>query len=231
VPGGPGDDLPAVGVVPWLSGSAALRREAMRAFRWTLVLVVSAVWVMAARPAEPVTPDTVSVELLLLRQKSVQQELNLSPEVIKKVLDFTSKESEEYENEAKLSKEEGEKRSEELEKTNEKFLQDNLTDAQRKRLHQIALQVTGLQELARPEVAKALNLTEDQQQKIKQLDEEVIKQLKELVKDKEGRNEKLAKLRAETRKKIEALLTDEQKAKVREMEGEPFKGELVFEEP
>jgi hypothetical protein len=41
----------------------------------------------------------------------------------------------------------------------------------------------------------------------------------------------LAKLRAETRKKILAELTDEQKAKVREMVGAPFEGEIVFEEP
>jgi Spy/CpxP family protein refolding chaperone len=233
VPGGPGDNLPAVGVVPGLSGSAALRREAMRTLRWALVLAVPVVWVVAARSAEPVSPeaDDVTVQLLLLRQKSVQQELNLSPEVIKKVLDFTSKESEEYENEAKLSKEEGEKKSEELEKANEKFLQDNLTDAQRKRLHQIDLQVTGLRHLTRPEAAKALDLTEEQQKKFKELDEEAIKELKELIKDKEGRNEKLAKLRAETHKKIEAILTDEQKAKVKEMVGEPFKGEIVFEEP
>jgi hypothetical protein len=38
------------------------------------------------------------------------------------------------------------------------------------------------------------------------------------------------KLRGDTRNKIGAILTDEQKAKVRELVGEPFKGEILFEE-
>jgi Spy/CpxP family protein refolding chaperone len=94
------------------------------------------------------------------------------------------------------------------------------------------LQVTGLHELNRSEVAKELNLTEEQQQKFKDLQKEHRKELVEIMlpKGKEGRNEKLAKLREDTRNKIQTILTDEQKAKVRELVGEPFKGEIVFEE-
>jgi hypothetical protein len=58
------------------------------------------------------------------------------------------------------------------------------------------------------------------------------KKLLEIIdaKDAEGRNEKLAKYREEVEKKIRALLTKEQREKVRKMIGEPFRGELLFEE-
>jgi hypothetical protein len=203
----------------------------MRTLKWALVLAVPVVWVAAARPAEQMLPSATTLQLLLLRQKSVQQELNLSPEVVAKVAEFTTKESEAYENEAKLTKEEGQKKSEELEKENQKFLQDSLTAAQRMRLEQITYQVTGVWQLTRPEVARYLKLTEEQQKKFKEMEQEAGKQLGEIAKDREGRNEKLAKLRAETDRKIEALLTDEQKAKAKELIGEPFKGEIVFDEP
>ena len=49
-------------------------------------------------------------------------------------------------------------------------------------------------------------------------------------KERESRNEKLAKLREDTRDKVRAILTDEQKEKVRELLGEPFNGAIVFEE-
>jgi hypothetical protein len=65
------------------------------------------------------------------------------------------------------------------------------------------------------------------------MQKEARKALEEIITSTEraGKNEKLAKLREETNKKIMAALTDEQKAKVKEIVGEPFKGEIVFEEP
>jgi hypothetical protein len=44
------------------------------------------------------------------------------------------------------------------------------------------------------------------------------------------KTEKLAKVHADARAKILAILTDEQKAKERELAGPPFEGEIVFEE-
>jgi hypothetical protein len=205
----------------------------MRTLKWLLVLAVPAVWVAAARPADQIVPEGTAVQLLLLRQKSVQEELKLTPEVVKKIVDFTNKEADAYLKTEKLTEEEGKKKIDELEKEEKKFLEDNLTAAQRKRLDQIALQVTGLQQLTRPEVAKVLNLTEDQQKKAKEMQEAARKEFEDILNDKnkEGRNQKLAKLREDNAKKIDALLTDAQKAKARELVGEPFKGELVIEDP
>jgi hypothetical protein len=204
----------------------------MRTLTWVLVLAVPVVWVAAARPQERSVPERTTIELLLLRQKSVQQELKVSAEVTKKVVDFTNKQREAFGEALKLGAEERKQKLMELAKENKQFLDDNLTPAQRKRLFEITLQVTGLHELNRPEVAKALNLTEEQQQKFKDLQTEHRKQLVAIFqsKERESRNEKLAKLREATHNKIRDILTDEQKAKVRELLGEPFRGAILIEE-
>jgi Spy/CpxP family protein refolding chaperone len=205
----------------------------MRTFwKWALVLAVPAVWAATARPADVIIPDDVTVQLLLLRQKSVQDELKLTPDAVKKIMDFTDKEAEAYAKAQASGEDERKKKEDALESDNKKFIEDNLSADQRKRLNQIALQVTGLAQLNKAEVIKALNLTDDQQKKFKDLQEKARKAFEELLdpKNREGRNEKLAKLREEERKQIDAILTDEQKAKAKEIVGEPFKGELLFEE-
>ena len=198
-----------------------------------LALAVPAGWAAAADETAPIVPETTTAQLLLLRQKSVQKELKLTDDDVKKIMEFTNKESDEYGKALKLGANERKAKVDELEAANKKFLEDNLSEEQRKRLAQITLQVTGLYQLGRPEVVKALNLTEEQQNKFEDLQKETRKALEEIITSTEraGKNEKLAKFREEVNKKIMAVLTDEQKAKVREIVGEPFKGEIVFEEP
>jgi hypothetical protein len=198
-----------------------------------MVLAVPAWFAAADDKTAPIAPETTTAQLLLLRQKSVQKELNLSDDAVKKLMEFTNKESDEYLKALKLAEGERTAKFNELEMANKKFLEDNLSAEQRKRLEQITLQVTGLYQLGRPEVVKALNLTEEQQNKFEDLQKETRKVLEVILAstDRAAKTEKLAKLREETNKKIRDALTDEQKAKVREIVGEPFKGEIVFEEP
>jgi hypothetical protein len=206
----------------------------MRTFcKWALVLAVSAIWVTAAVPAEVDIPEGTTIQLLLLRQKSVQKELKLSSDTVKKILEFTNAESAAFQKALKLGEKEAQKKIDGLRKKNAKFLDDNLSEAQRKRLRQIAMQVSGLQQLARPQVVKALGLTKKQQRTFAEMRKEARKEVEEILAAKkgEGRHKKLAKLREEINKKIGEVLTDEQKAKAREMVGEPFKGELVLEDP
>jgi hypothetical protein len=201
---------------------------------WRLILVLAAPGlVSAAVPAEHRVPNETTIQLILLREKSVQEELKIDAELAKKIMEFTNKEYEAYKKALKLGEEEREKAIKELQEANQKFLADNLSEGQRKRLNQIALQVTGLQQLTKPEVAKLLNLTEEQQQKFKAMREEARKELEDImeIKNRRERNEKLAKLREEVDKKVEAVLTDEQKAKAKEIVGEPFKGEILLEGP
>jgi hypothetical protein len=204
----------------------------MRTFwNWALALVVPAVWVAAVRPADLAVPEGTTLKLILLRQKSVQKELNISAEDVDKIMKFTKKQ---YEEAVKALELDGEKRKEKFEalrKANRKFLTDTLKPRQRRRLDQITMQLTGLTQLTRPEIIKRLELTDDQVKKFKELQKDARKRLAELIdaKGDKDRHKKLAKLREETRKNIMAELTDEQKEKVRKMVGEPFKGEIVFE--
>jgi hypothetical protein len=202
----------------------------MRTWKWALILAVPAT-LAAAQKDEPIVPEGTTIRLILLRQKSVQQELKLTPEVVKTIFEFTSREYDEEQRAEKLSEKEREQKFQELEKANEKFLANTLTAAQRKRLEQITMQVTGLQQLTKPEVIKVLSITEEQQQKFKEMQKEARKALEEILDAKEGKTEKLAKLRADIDKKVEAVLTDKQKEIARELVGEPFKGEIVIEEP
>jgi hypothetical protein len=202
--------------------------------KWAVVLVVPAVFGATARPAEEGSvPEGTTVKLLLLRQKSVQKELELAPETTEKIMAFTTAQSEAAGKALKQGEAERKEVFEKLRKQNVQFLADTLTPKQSKRLDQITMQFTALQQLTKPEIAKALDLSDEQVQKLKDLQKVARKALLALLsaKDREGRNEKFAKLREETRTKILALLTDEQKAKAREMAGPPFEGEIVFEEP
>jgi hypothetical protein len=204
----------------------------MRTLTWALVLAFPGMCLAAPGAEERLVPERTAIPLILLRQKSVQQELKLSDDLVKKVFEFTNKQHDAFQEARKLGKEERESKIEELEKENKQFLADNLTSDQQKRLDQIALQVTGLFQLTRPEVVKALNLTDAQLEKIRALQQEARAGLEKLLneKDVKVKNQLLAERREETREKIMALMTDEQKAKIREMVGEPFKGEIVIEE-
>jgi hypothetical protein len=190
------------------------------------------VWVAAARPADVLVPEGTTLQLLLLRQKSVQKELKLNEKTVKKIMEFTNEESEAFKKALKLKEKDREKKVQELRKKNSAFLKKNLTEAQRKRLRQITLQVSGLQQLTRKEVIKKLALNKDQQKKFAEMRKEARKKLVEILAAKKGsgRTKKLAELREEINNKIADVLTDKQKKIVKEEVGEPFKGELVIED-
>jgi hypothetical protein len=201
-------------------------------WKWTLVLAVPAIWVAAAWPQEPAHPEGTTVKLLLLRQKSVQKELDISADVAKKVMAFTEQQSEAASKAIELPDAQRKMAFAQLEEKNKKFLADTLNAKQSTRIDQLYLQFTAPYQLTRPEVAKALNLTEDQQKKFKDLYTEYHKEMTDILfgKDTQGKAEKYAKLREKTRTKIQSILTDKQQAQARERVGPPFTGELVFEE-
>jgi len=206
----------------------------MRSFRkWTVALFVSFVWVATTLPAEPAVAEGSTVKLLLLRQKSVQKELDVSPESAQRIMDFTHRQHEAFRKSKDAKEDVREKVIEQLRKGNETFLATILTPKQSKRLDQIAMQYTALHHLLMPQTIKELNLSDEQVQKFKDLQKEAHKRLVAIfeTKEREGKSEKLAKLHEDNRRKILAILTDEQEAKVREKAGAPFKGKIEFEEP
>jgi hypothetical protein len=201
-------------------------------WKWAVVLAVPAICVTAALPQEPAPPEGTTIKLLLLRQKSVQKELDISADVAKKIMAFTNEQSEAAGQAIVLPEAQRKKAFEQLAEQNKKFLADTLNAKQSTRIEQLYLQFTAPYQLTRPEVAKALKLTEDQQQKLKDMHADYRKEMSEIFfgKDTQGRAEKYAKLRDKTRDKILSILTDKQQAQAKEAVGPPFMGELVFED-
>jgi hypothetical protein len=197
-----------------------------------VVLLVLVAFAGKARPEDDGVPEGTTIKLLLLRQKSVQKELELSTDTIKKITEFTNGQSKAAHKAVKLDKGARKEAFEKLLKQNDEFLTKNLSAKQLKRLDQITMQFAALHYLTKPEMVKELELKDDQVKKLKELQTEARKALVELFESKEarGKNEKFAKLRETTRKKILEVLTDGQEKKVREIAGPPFKGEIVFEE-
>jgi len=205
----------------------------MRTFwKSAVILALPAIWTGLAWAQEPHHPEGTTVKLLLLRQKSVQKELDVSADVAKKVMEFTDKEAEAAGKVLAMPKAKRKKVFEELEEKNKQFLATTLNAKQNKRLDQLYLQFTAPYQLTKAETAKALNLTDEQQQKFKELHKEHRKEMGDILfgKDAEGRAEKFTKLREKTRVRILSILTEKQQAQAREAVGAPFKGELMFEE-
>ncbi len=107
-----------------------------------------------------------------------------------------------------------------------KALGECLKPEQLARLKQISYQQRGAQALADPEVAKKLNLTDDQKTAIQEIQQESQQEMRsvfgEFQNDREGAMKKMAELRKQTMAKVEAKLNDEQKKSWTELIGSPF---------
>jgi Spy/CpxP family protein refolding chaperone len=172
-----------------------------------------------------------TVEMVLLRQKSVQHELKVTPDEARKIHEHCSRQWKKAEELAKAGKEEREKKFDAMAEENERFLKDCLKPEQRKRLKQIAMQRAGLLWIARSDVASNLGLSAEQKQKVKELHKEAHKEALEILRSNEGKmvkKEHLREMRMKDRRRLMAVLTDEQKRKWKEMIGDEFKGELEF---
>jgi len=199
--------------------------------RWTLTMAVLVLWGTPAQPAEEkMVPGEGAIEVMMLRQKSVQDELKLTSDEKEKIHDFTTKQHKRAEALQDASEEEREKKFAQLSKENEAFVEGLLEPDQEKRFRQIMLQRAGLVMVTDPKVASALDLTEDQKEKARALQKEAHKEWVELhhATSKEARNDKIHELHMSSRKRLLNLLTDKQEAKFREMAGPPFEGKLEY---
>lgn len=195
--------------------------------KWALALVALAVWGAGVR-ADHLVAEAGASHLLLLRQKSVQEELKLSADQVKKVNDFTTRQWKKAQDVIKLDQKERADKFAKMNEENEHFLHDTLKPEQHKRLHQIGLQVAGLAWLTHPDIAAELKLTDDQKKKVMHEQHEALQEMEDLLYSAkpEQRKEKHQALSKAAAERVNKVLTDEQKAKLKEMKGEPFKGEL-----
>jgi hypothetical protein len=169
----------------------------------------------------------------LVQQKSVQDELKLSADQIEKLKQVGAKMREGFGGGGGGGdREEARKKFEEARQAAEKDMNAILSAEQSKRLKEIALQQTGPLALARPEVAKEVGLSDDQQAKVKELTDAYATEMRSQFQagggggDREEARKKMATLRKDTGDKVLALLKDDQKKAWDKLVGEPFKGEI-----
>jgi hypothetical protein len=110
----------------------------------------------------------------------------------------------------------------------EAFLKETLKEDQLKRLRQLIFQQEGFFAIGHPEIAKELNITDDQRKQFMTVMQDLQKKMEPIVKqaqeggDPQEIGPKLMKLRKEQEGKAEALLTDAQKKQWKEILGKPF---------
>ena len=173
---------------------------------------------------------------MLLANEDVKKDLKLSEEQVKKLEEVSKKMRDAMGGMRDLSPEERREKMREMQGKMQEMNKEAmgiLSADQQKRFKQIQRQAGGITAaLNDEEVKKELNLTEEQQEKIKGINEDMRSQQRELFQgggqggDRQEMQKKMEELRKNTQSKIEGVLTSEQKTKWKEMLGEPFKGNL-----
>lgn len=184
--------------------------------------------------------------LMLLANPQVQKELELVDDQKAKIKELGDKLQadmrEAFAGFRDLSQEERQKKMEELRKKGEERMASLQKEAdkillphQQKRLKQIRFQVLGDRALSDADVIKELGITDEQKSKLEAIAKEsgeAMRKMYEGVRDlsQEERRAKMEELRGkmeqarkETQEKAQAVLTDAQKEKLKEMKGAEFK--------
>ncbi|MBY0525454.1 MAG: serine/threonine protein kinase [Gemmataceae bacterium] len=163
-------------------------------------------------------------QFLLLTHKSVQEDLKLSEEQVKKITPLAESRRDFFRDYRHRSPEEWRKKLDEL-SSHARTLEAILNPEQGRRLAQIAIQQQGTRAFMETDVADALQLTSDQRQKIRIIHDELFGVSTRYGPPGGGwkKPDDSAKIAKE---QILNVLTAEQKAKWKELTGEPFKGEI-----
>ncbi len=177
----------------------------------------------------------------LAKDKGIAADLKLSEDQVKKVEDLDKKMADKRQEMMREMRESGggfegmREKMQEMTKTTEKELAGIISADQVKRLKQLQLQASektaGLMAaLGNPEVADKLGFNAEQKEQLQGFRDDMQKSMREIFQDaqgdREGAQKKMADYRASMDKKVAKLLSDDQKAKWKEMLGEPYKGEF-----
>ncbi len=100
-----------------------------------------------------------------------------------------------------------------------------LDDTQKDRLQEIRVQIMGAVSLSDPQVAKGLNLTDDQKATVKKTRADTFKQYMSAIQSgkRSGLDKLMEQLSKDQEKVLIALLDDDQKTALTKMAGTPFK--------
>jgi len=176
----------------------------------------------------------------LAKAKDVAADLKLSEDQVKKLEDLDKKLGEKRRSamqDAQGDREAMQEAMKEIAKDTEKGLGEVVNADQMKRLKQLSLQSslkTGglMAALGNPDVAKALSLNEEQQEQLKGFREDMMNTMREMFQggggggDRAEMQKKMQEYRASLDKKVTKLLTDDQSKKLKELQGDEFKGQF-----
>jgi gas vesicle protein len=175
----------------------------------------------------------------LLTNKGVQKEINASEEQISKLTtlgeEISGKQREAFQGLQDLSMEERREKMQKIQATIQadvnKGLVEILKPEQVKRFHQIQTQQAGVRSFSTPRVVEALKLTDEQKEKVKGINQELMTSMtslrEEFQNDREGAMKKMGELNKAANEKALELLTSEQKTTWKELTGAPY--EVKFE--
>jgi hypothetical protein len=175
-------------------------------------------------------PEEGTLEILLLRQKSVRDELKVTDATDEKIQKYAAQQWKKAQQISDDSQEEQDRQFDAMAKENEKFLEQTLSKEQQQRLHQIVLQQAGLLYVTRKDIASSIKLTEEQKERARKAQKEARQELEELLdaKDAKARNERLNELYKTNTQRLATLLTAEQNTKWKQMIGAPFTGQFKY---
>jgi hypothetical protein len=171
--------------------------------------------------------------LVLLRNASVQEHLKLDGKQVQKAKELAEKMAEKArENREALQGLEGEERlrkqqdlTREIHEATTKAIGEFLKPDQIARLKQISYQRRGIQAFSDPEVAKKLNITDEQKTAFRQIAQEARQERpagKDFLDDREAAMNKDSEIKKEALAKAEAKLNKDQKKTWEELLGAPF---------
>jgi hypothetical protein len=174
----------------------------------------------------------------LLRVEKVQKDLGLDKDQVTKATEALTKVNEDMRDERQklfspdTSQEERAEIRKKITEAQNKAIKDVLNEKQLKRLHQIELQQMAESPFGpgpffqNEEVQKALKLTDDQKDKIKTIQEDLGKEMREIFqpgqKPSEEDMKKMQGLRKEAHANITKVLNDDQKNAMKDLLGAPL---------
>lgn len=213
----------------------------MRNILASIVLVALAASAQAQRqpfqPGAGGTPGGFSLRAMVMQSKVLQEELKITEEQLDAFKAFTEKQTDAMKKFATMGgsdEDQIERMTIQLQLLKDRvaMMKKTLTKEQDKRLHQIELQQQGIAALANDKVAKELQLSDEQKEKIKSTVDGMRKEMSELQRGGFGggfdpekfqeMQKKIKTIREEASEKMEKALTKEQRSNWKDMLGETF---------
>jgi hypothetical protein len=154
----------------------------------------------------------------LLRQKQVQDDLHLTETQVKQINQMADQRQAAFRNLANVTPQALRQKADEVQSL-EKALNEVLQAEQQRRLQQLLLQQRGTRALMETQIAESLKLTAEQLERIGTIQRDVRRAGHSVVVGRvDGK---------EVRDRAVNVLTPEQRAKWKELTGEPFQGQLM----